>query len=156
VADWDGGTLALLPGGCKPAAAEVARLAEPVRLGGLRQAVELDLRRAHRAGGDQLRDPFERRAGAADLGAQRGHVVAVRLRRLRARGDEGGAAAGPQHRERFLRHLTADGIEDGVAIIAQPSLDRMGRRPGAASSVSRPGIHFVLWCDGAARMVPPR
>jgi hypothetical protein len=37
-----------------------------MRLGGLRQAVERDLGRAHGARPDQLDDTFERRAGAAD------------------------------------------------------------------------------------------
>ena len=65
-----------------------------MRFGGLCQAVELDFGRAHGAGSDQLRYTFKRRAGAADRGPQRGHVVAIGLRRLRARGDEGGTAAG--------------------------------------------------------------
>jgi hypothetical protein len=74
------------------------------------------VRRAHRARPDQLDDSFERRAGAADGGPQRGHIVAIGLRRLRAGRDKGGAAAGPEHREGFLHRLAADHIEDGITI----------------------------------------
>ena len=46
---------------------------------------------------------------------QRRHIAAVGLRRLRARRNEGGAAARLEHREGFLRHIAADGVEHGVA-----------------------------------------
>ena len=93
----------------------MARFAQPMGLGGLRKAIEFDHRRTHGAGGNQLGDALERRAGAADRRAEPGHVGALWPWRLRAGSDEGGAAAGFQHRKGFVRHLTADGVEGGVA-----------------------------------------
>src|SRR5262249_51897888 len=97
-------------------APEVARLAQPMRLGSIGQAINLDLRRAHRAYLDELRDAFEMPPGAPNRRSQRLDVIARRFRRLRARRDEGGPTARPEHRERPLCHLAADGIEEGIAI----------------------------------------
>ena len=55
-------------------------------------------------------------AGALDRRPERGDIVARGLRRLCPRGDEGRASARLEHRERALRHVAADGVEDGVAI----------------------------------------
>ena len=49
--------------------------------------------------------------GRSDVRSPRGG-----LGRLRAGSNKGGAPARLEHREGFLRHLAADGIEDGVAI----------------------------------------
>src|SRR5262249_49722202 len=97
-------------------APEMARLAQPMGVGGFGQPIELDLGRADGAGLKQLGDALDMAAGASDRGPQRRDVVAVRLGRLRARRDEGRAAARLQHRERFLSHIPADGVEHGVAI----------------------------------------
>src|SRR5690242_9445912 len=74
-------------------APEVARLAQPMGVGGFGQAIELDLGRADGAGRKELGDAFEMPAGASNRRPQRRDVVAVGLWRLRARRDEGGTAA---------------------------------------------------------------
>src|ERR1700720_2707993 len=53
---------------------------------------------------------------ASDVRPQGYNVAAVRLRRLCSRGDKGCPAAWFQHSERPLRDISADGIEDGVAV----------------------------------------
>ena len=49
------------------------------------------------------------------LGRNDYDVAAVRLWRLRARGDEGRAAARLQHGKRALRDVAADGVEHRIA-----------------------------------------
>src|SRR5262245_63988692 len=84
-------------------AAEVARLAQPMRVGGLRQAIELDLRRENSARLEQFDDAIERPAGTLDRGPERGNIVAGGLRRLCTGGGEGSEGAGLEHRTRKVR-----------------------------------------------------
>src|ERR1700730_16056608 len=86
-------------------------------VGGVGQPIELALGRAYGARFKQLGDTFDMAAGASDRGPQRRDVVALGLWRLRARRDEGRTSARLEHRERPLRYLPADGVEDGVAIL---------------------------------------
>src|SRR5262252_7920143 len=95
-------------------AAEVARLAQPVRVGGLGQAIKLDLRHAYGARLEQFQDALERPARALHRRPERGDIIARGLRRLRPGRDEGGAAARLEHGEGALRHLAADSVKDGV------------------------------------------
>src|SRR4030081_2918708 len=57
---------------------------------------------------------------ASDARPQGNNVAAVRLRRLCSRGNKGRPAAWLQHSERPLRDISADGIEDGVAVSHDP------------------------------------
>src|SRR5664280_998826 len=54
-------------------------------------------------------------ASTSNRGPERRHIIALGLWRLRAGSNEGGATARLEHREGFLRHVSADSIEDGVA-----------------------------------------
>src|SRR5215472_15689741 len=80
-------------------APEMARLAQAMGVGGFGQPIELDFGRADGAGRIELGDALDMAAGASDRGPQRRDVVAVGLVRLRARRDEGRAAARLEHRE---------------------------------------------------------
>src|SRR5262245_21008902 len=106
-------------------AAQVPPFADFV--GGCRvgQRIELDLRRAYGALGEQLDDAIEMATGAFGGGPQRSHVGTAGRRCLYPRRDEGTAAARAQHRERFLRDVAADRVEHGVAIG-----DHLGEVPG--------------------------
>src|SRR6516164_4339534 len=53
---------------------------------------------------------------ASDAGSQSNDIAAVRLRCLRARGNEGSPATYFQHFERPLRYISADGVEHRVAV----------------------------------------
>jgi len=97
-------------------ASEMARLAQPVRVAGLRQTIQRDLRSAYRTRLKQLADSIEMPARASDRRAKRLHVVALGLGRLWAGSDKSRASARLEYREGLLRHITADGIEDRVAI----------------------------------------
>src|SRR5262249_36975364 len=74
-------------------APKMARLAQAMGVGGFGQPIELDLGRADGAGRKQLGDALDMPAGASHGGPERRDVVAVGLGRLRARRDEGPAAA---------------------------------------------------------------
>ncbi len=93
----------------------MTRLAQSMRVDRLRQAIELYFRDAYGSRLNQLCDALERAAAALNRRPQRGHVAAIGLWRLRAGGDERGAAARLEHGERALCHVSPDGIEDGVA-----------------------------------------
>src|SRR6266511_6305552 len=58
----------------------------------------------------------ERPAGAADRRPQRDYVIACRLRRVRSGSDKGRPTTRLEHRERALRNVPADGVENGVAV----------------------------------------
>src|SRR5215468_3511406 len=98
-------------------ASKVARLAQPMGVRGFGQPIELDRGRSDGAGRIELGDALDMAAGASDGGSQRRDVVAVGLGRLRARRDEGRAAARLEYRKALLRYVPADGVEDGVAIL---------------------------------------
>src|SRR5580704_3522375 len=98
-------------------APEMPRLAQAVRVGGLRQLVELDLGRLDGAGDIQFGDALHGLARARHWRPQPGHVATLRLWRLGARRNEGGAAAGLEHGIGFLRDLAADRFEYGVAAL---------------------------------------
>src|SRR5437588_12552520 len=53
---------------------------------------------------------------ASNRRSQRRHIGTLWLWRLSTRGDEGGAAARFEHRERPLRHVAPNRVENGVAI----------------------------------------
>src|SRR5215472_6527880 len=94
----------------------MAGLAQAMSIGGLRQAIELDFRGLYGARLEEFDDTFEMPAGASDRRPERSYVIAWRLRRLRPGSDKGCPTARLEHRERALRYVAADGIEDGVAI----------------------------------------
>src|SRR5262249_15671693 len=102
-------------------APEMARLAHAMGVGGFGQPIELDVWPADGAGGNQSGDARDMAGGTSHGGPERRDVVAVGLWRLRARRDEGRAAARLEHRERPLRHVPTDGVEDGVAIFRNAS-----------------------------------
>src|ERR1039458_6088147 len=54
-------------------------------------------------------------ASTSNWRPERRHIIAIGLWRLRAGSNESGATARLEYREGFLRHISADGIEDGVA-----------------------------------------
>ena len=85
-----------------------------MRVGGLRQLIELDLGRADGTGLMQFGDALEGVAGHGHLRPER-RTSAGRLRRLFARRDERSAAARLEHRERLLRHVAPDGVEHRIA-----------------------------------------
>jgi hypothetical protein len=87
-----------------------------MRLGRLGEPIELDLGWPHSPLQEELRDPFERRSRPPDGWPQRCNVAACGLRRLRARGNEGGAAAWLEHDETPLRDFAADRIENRIAV----------------------------------------
>jgi hypothetical protein len=123
---------------------EMARLAQSMRVGGLRQAIELDLRRAYGPSLKQLGDAIEMSAGASNRRPERHYIVAVGRWRLRARSDKGRAAARLEYREGFLRHVAADSIEDGVAIA-----HNLSEVPGVVVDDfigSEPAHIFVVCC----------
>jgi hypothetical protein len=82
-----------------------------MRIAGLGQAIERDLRRPYRPRLKQLGDAIEMPACASDRRPQRRHVVAIRLWRLGAGRDKGRAAHRLEDREGPLRNIAADGIE---------------------------------------------
>src|SRR6202012_6201729 len=73
-------------------------------------------RRMDGADRDQLRDALKVRPVASDMRTQRNDITALRLWRLRSRGDEGGTAAGLEHLERALRDIAADRVEHRIAV----------------------------------------
>src|SRR5712675_2706691 len=87
-----------------------------MRVGGLRQLIELDLGNSYRSCLKQLGDAREMSAGTLDRRTQRHHVTAFRLWRMQPRSDECRATTRLEHRDGFLCDVAADGIEDGVAI----------------------------------------
>src|SRR5205823_2169479 len=64
----------------------------------------------------QFDNAFEMCASASNRRSQRRHIGTLWLWRLSTRGDEGGAAARFEHRERPLRHVAPNRVENGVAI----------------------------------------
>src|SRR5580704_11011269 len=94
---------------------EMSRLAQAVRIGGLRQLVEFDLGRLDGAGDIQFGNALHRLARARHRRSQPGDVAAIGFWRLGAGGDKGGAAARLEHGVGLLRHVAADRIEHGVA-----------------------------------------
>src|SRR4029453_8294404 len=85
-------------------------------IGRLGQTIELDLRCTYGSRPEQFDDAFERPAGAARPRAQRDYVIACRLRRVRSGSDKGRPTTRLEHRERALRNVPADGVENGVAV----------------------------------------
>src|SRR5580704_15548208 len=78
-------------------APEMPRLAQAVRVGGLRQLVELDLGWLDGAGDIQFGNALHRLARARHRRPKSGDVAAIGLWCLGARGDKGGAAARLEH-----------------------------------------------------------
>jgi hypothetical protein len=87
-----------------------------MRLSRLGEPIELDLGWPHGSLQDELRDPFEKTSGAPDRWPQRYDVAACGLRRLRTRGNEGGATAWLEHGERPLRDIATDRIENRITV----------------------------------------
>src|SRR5262249_38767613 len=85
-------------------------------IGSLGQAIELDLGRTHCAHPIQFDNTFEMPASPPNGRSQRRYIGTLWFRRLRARSDEGGATARFEYRERLLRDIASDGVEDSVAI----------------------------------------
>src|SRR5215831_11579966 len=85
----------------------------PSRLG---EPIELDLGWPHGSSQDELCDSFEKTSGAPDRWPQRYDVAACGLRRLWARGNEGGTTAWLEHGERPVRDTATDRIEDRIAV----------------------------------------
>src|SRR3984893_17539396 len=77
-------------------ASEMARFAQALRFGGLRQSIELDLGRSDASLLEELRDALERCPRACDRRPERGAVIALPLGCLPARGDEGCPPSRPQ------------------------------------------------------------
>ena len=98
----------------------MAGLAYPLRGHGFAEPIAGHVRRPHGPSRDQRHDALEMGPIASDAGPQGNDVAAVRLWRLCAGGDKGRPAARFQHRERPLRDISADGIEDGVAVSHGP------------------------------------
>ena len=94
----------------------MVRLAQSMCVAGFGQTIERDLRRPYRPRLKQLGDAIEMPARASDRRPQRRYVVAIRLWRLAAGRDKGGAAARFEDREGPLRNITADGIEGGPVL----------------------------------------
>jgi hypothetical protein len=92
-------------------APEMARLAQSMGVGCLRQAIELDLRRAYGPRLKQLDDALEMPAGASNRRPQRRYIVAAGFWRLRAGSDERRPTARLEHREGPLCHIAADTAE---------------------------------------------
>jgi hypothetical protein len=70
-------------------ASEMARFAQSMSVGGLGQAIELDLRRTNGPRLKQFSDAFEMPAGASNRRPERCYVVAFGFWGLRARGVKG-------------------------------------------------------------------
>src|SRR5439155_1816756 len=85
-------------------------------VGSLGQPIELDLRRDHSARKIQFNNAFEMCTSASNRRSQRRHIGTLWLWRLSTRSDEGGPAARFEHRERPLRHVAPNRVENGVAI----------------------------------------
>src|SRR5947207_6063880 len=85
-------------------------------VGSLGQPIELDLRREHSARLIQFNYAFEMCTSASNRGSQRRHIGTLWLWRLSTRSDEGSATARFEHRERPLRHVAPNRVENGVAI----------------------------------------
>jgi hypothetical protein len=85
-------------------------------LGSLGQTKELDLRREYSARLIQFDNAFKMCTSAPNGRSQRRHIGTLWLWRLSTRGDEGSAAARFKHRERPLRHVAPNRVENGVAI----------------------------------------
>src|ERR1700746_1299436 len=88
-------------------ALQVTRLADPQCLGGIRKAVERHRWWANGPSQVKLDNAVEMRSVAADGRSQGGHVAAIGLRRLCPGGNEGGAPAWLENRERAQRHVAA-------------------------------------------------
>src|SRR6266571_1585267 len=94
---------------------EMARLAQAMRVNGLRQGINLDGRWPYCPCFHELGNALHRPARPLHRRTQRDDVAARRFGRFDPGCNEGSATAGLKHDKGFLRHLAADGIEHGIA-----------------------------------------
>jgi len=93
----------------------MARLAQAMRVDGLRQGINLDGRRPYRPPFHELGNALHGPARPLHRWPQRDDVAARRFGRFDAGCNEGSAAAGLKHGKGFFCHLAADGIEHRIA-----------------------------------------
>src|SRR6266566_3078378 len=96
---------------------EMARLAQAMRVNGLRQGINLDGRWPYRPCFHELGNALHGPARPLHRRPQRDDIAARRFGRFNAGCNEGSATAGLKHGKGFLCHLAADGIEHCIATV---------------------------------------